>query len=129
MLPCENPAGRGDGIVWPECPHPFAGAKPRKPAQAENVGRPPSEIEREPRPFVEEPAGVIHGPEPFGLGYMPRLSRLEGRPCVGVGWRHPAKLNRNGRALGHVECVRQFACYTGCYTTEMRRFPFIVFKV
>ncbi len=103
--PPKNPPGHGDGIVRPECPHPFAGAEPCEPARAENVGRPPSEIERQPRPFVEKPAGVIHGPEPFGLGYMPRLSDLEGRPCVGIGWRHSAILNRDGRALGHVKFV------------------------
>src|SRR5262245_33662387 len=47
-----------------------------------------------------EPLAIIHGELPVGLGYMSRLSRLEGGPSVRIGWWHAAKFERDRRALG-----------------------------
>lgn len=102
---CVGPAGRSDGIVRPERPHLFAAAEPREPVRTENVIWPPSKIEREVRPFVEEPAGVIHRSEPSGFGYMARLLCLECCPRIGIGGRDPAKLDRDGCAFGQGNLV------------------------
>src|SRR5262249_4320101 len=117
--PRKNPPGRGNGVVRPERAYPLACTEPREPARTENIGRLPAERGCERTPFVEEATGAIHGELPVGLDYMSRLSRLEGGPSVRIGWWHVAKFERDRRALGLGNVVREGPCSSPCSGLKM----------